>query len=389
MITTNITKPKIFAKGKIPTSSKDIVQKVRYNREQLLSNTTAYELNTYLNFGLFPTYAETNVPYYDKNGKEIDPPKSDNIKAGIGTPGARSIFNRAGAVILGSENGSYNVDLTDGSQVNSWRIANNIPLIDSPKARQRIRRSAGCSVKELVEASQNGEMGQATYAYSDFMYCKHLGKMPNNYMITLRRFPLPVSDYIGGRGEYPEERIKSGAKNASCIGCMVTWMGVSGNDLQNILKYSYNMPFKSQDAEWQQAEGGADEQATVLNGIFSTFDSQYRKEYMAGYSGEAANEAFKHFGIDLGNPPYKRHAGFKDSNKAYGPVDAVKSTYIRDEKGLTFEQKMTLVFEYELRAYNGINAKHAAVRRLVSARSIPRILAHGSRSTSVCRLPAK
>jgi hypothetical protein len=355
---------KIFSKGLIQDSDKNVIQKVRYNREQLLSKETAKELNTYLNFGIFPTYAETFISYYDKDTGELieaPPEKGSTNKSGIGTPGVRSLFNRAGAVMLGSYNGSYDVDITNGDDNNThyWRITNNIPLMDSPKARQRIRKSSGCSIKELVNDSAAGLMGQETYAYSDFMYCKHLGKVSNNYLVTLRRFPLPVDDYIGAKGETASKREATSAKQASCIGCMVTWMGVSGNDLANMLKYSYKMPFREQDAEWQDGNQSADTNLTVLNGIFSAFDSNYQKQYLAGYSGIAANTAFEAFGIKLGNPPYANNLGFRDKNKVYGPIDAIKSTYIRDGKGITFDQKISVVFEYELRSYNGINPKQA------------------------------
>lgn len=352
---------KIFSKGSIGNADKNVVQKVRYNREQLLSKNTAKELNTYLNFGVFPTYADTYIPYYE-NGKLTEAP---NTKVGVGTPGVRSLFNRAGAVIVGSSNGSYDVDVSKGDSfnTNSWRIANNVPLMDSPEARQRIRKSSGCSIKELVEASSAGLMGQETYAYSDFMYCKHLGKISNNHMITLRRFPLPVDDYIGAQGEEDTMRINRAAMNTSCIGCMVTWMGVSGNDLSNILKYSYKMPFKTETADFQDKNADADTNQSLLNGMFSMFDQSYQKSYMAGYSGEAANKVFTDvFGIPekfIGNAPYKQNANFQDRVKVYGPVDSIRSTYIRSDEGLTFDQKLTLTFEYELRSYNGINGRQA------------------------------
>lgn len=338
----------IFSKGKLIQHSGN-VQKVRYNRAHLLDKDTAQRLNTYLNFGIFPTYADTFRP--------------DDAEQKVGTPGVRSIFNKSGAVILGSTDGSYNVDLTNGDIKNthSWRIGNNVPLIDSPEARQRIRRSSGCSIKELVEASSQGLMGQETYDYSDFMYCKHLGKVSNNYMITLRRFPLPVDDFIGASGEDAEERLSRSTKNAANIGCMVTWLGVSGNDMASILKYNFKMPFKEEDAEFQDKQASADENATVLNGMFAAFDDTYRKQYQEGYAGEAANAFFSHLGIQgLGNPPYRGIADFRDTkSKVYGPIDSIRSTYVRDDKGLTYTQNFTLVFEYELRSYNGINGKQA------------------------------
>jgi hypothetical protein len=349
---------KIYSKGIINANDKNIVQKVKYNRTHLLSADVAKEFNTYLNFGIFPTFADTFMPYYDKDGKLIDNP--NNKKSGIGTPGVRSLFNRAGAIVIGSSDGKYDIDIASGSDAHYWRISNNVPLMDSPEARRRIRKSSGCSVKELVKASQSGEMGQETYSYSDFMYCKHLGKVSNNYMVTLRRFPLPVDDYIGSIGEDIDTRLKRTSTNASCIGCMVTWMGVSGNDLSNILKYSYKMPFKETEAELQSnSSTSADNNTTLLNGIFSTFDKNYREQYMEGKAGEAGNAFFDHLGIKMGNPPYKNLTDFQDRNKVYGPIDTIQTTYMRSEGGLTFDQKISLVFEYELRSYNGINPKQA------------------------------
>lgn len=348
----------IFSKGLVDLTNKQVVQKVKYNREHLLSSETAEELNTYLNFGIFPTFADTFEPQYDKNNNY------KLINSDVGTPGVRSLFNRAGAVMLGiNDKVDYKVDISKGDSANTnfWRIANNVPLMDSPKARQRIRQSSGCSIKELVNDSSNGLMGQETYAYSDFMYCKHLGKVPNNYMVTLRRFPLPVDDYIGAFGESVEQRSARVANNAACIGCMVTWMGVSGNELNNILKYNYNMPFKFEEAEWQQKNTDADTNIGMLNSMMSVFDSTYRAQYQNGTASTAGNAFFEHIGIKgLGDAPYKNHAGFRDEKtKVWGPIDSVRSTYVRADKGLNFDQKITLVFEYELKSYNGINGKQA------------------------------
>jgi hypothetical protein len=356
-------KRKIFSKSYIGSDTK-AVQKVKYNREQLLSKTTAEELNTYLNFGVFPTFADTFIPWYE-DGKLSDatPPGTNKNVGKIGTPGVRSLFNRVGAIMLGSSNGAYDVDITKGDVANThyWRISNNVPLMDSVEARRRIRQSSGCSIKELVEASQQGLMGQETYAYSDFMYCKHLGKMSNNHLITLRRFPLPIDDYIGTTGEDDNTRLNRVPNNAACIGCMVTWMGVSGNELSNILKYSYKMSFKEETAEFQDKKASADDNTKLLNSMFSVFDKEYQKQYQAGFAGEAANSAFEHLGIKLGEPPYKSsdYTDFRDRTKVYGPVDSIRSTYIRGDEGLTFDHKITLTFEYELKSYNGINGKQA------------------------------
>jgi hypothetical protein len=366
---------KIFSKG-IITDTKNI-QKVRYNRDYLLSKQVADELNTYRTFGVFPTFSDSYKPEYkntgyavtDDNGEAMTDESGNSVDEwaevdnGTGTPGVRSIFNRTAAVLLGSSNGNYDVDVT--KTAHEWRIVNNTPLMDSPETRRRIRKHSGCSVKELVDASAAGMMGRATYSYSDFMYCKHLGKVPNNYMITLRRFPLPVDDFIGAQGESSStyEQKEHQSQNATQIGCMVTWMGVSGNDLNSLLKYTVKMPFEFKNSEeGQQAKSGGDADGAggKLGGMFNVFDSKYRAQYMAGQAGDSANSAFGFFGIkSLGGPPYKGHIGLRDDTKIYGPVDGIKGTYMRSNKGIEFDQKLTLVFEYELKSYNGINPRQA------------------------------
>jgi hypothetical protein len=83
---------------------------------------------------------------------------------------------------------------------------------------------------------------------------------------------------------------------------------------------------------------------------------------MAGMAGTSANSAFQFFGVKndaLGGPPYQDIRKWRDQTKVYGPVDGIWKTYMRGQNGLTFDQKLTLVFEYELKSYNGINPRQA------------------------------
>lgn len=350
---------KIYSKQKIFKNKN--VSKVRYNRDYLMTTSSSQDMNTYIGFSPFKTF---NDLYEDKykpgtNGEYV---KDIDAMTGSGTPGVRSLFNKSGAVVLGSKNGSLDVDVI--KDPSSWRISNNVPLMDSPETRRKIKVNSGCSVKELVAASRAGILGKSTYDYSDFMYCKHLGKISNNYLITLRRFPLPVDDFISAVGE--EERKEEWAKsqNAQSIGCMVTWLGTPGNEMSNILKYQVSMPFKEQQAQWEEGGADADAGGGILNGIAAAFDSTYRKQYMSGMAGSAFNNVANQYlpkMFQLGGNPYNAREieGWQDKNKVYGPVDAVKSVYIRSDEGIKFDQSFSLVFDYELRSYNGINGRQA------------------------------
>lgn len=338
----------IFIGSKIQKNSQ--VSRVRKNREYLISQTVAEDLNTYNNFGIFKSFNDL-YEIDEKTGKPL------NEKNGPGTPAVRSIFNRAGGVVIGTDKTKAD-NLTDKdirTNASSWRISNNVPLMDSPENRRRIRKHSGCSVKELVQQSQQGLLGRAVYSYADFMYCKYLGKISNNYLITLRRFPIPPGDFISTAGTGSIQIIDGKNLGGQQIGCLVNWMGTPGNDMANILKYSYKMPYQDKKSEWNQTTS-ADSGTGVLNSIAAAFDPAYRQQYVSGHGGSAYNAYIgKMFGATTG--PYQ--AGFIDQNKIYGPIDKVKSTMMRSDEGLEFEQNITLTFDYELRAYNGINTRQA------------------------------
>ena len=66
----------------------------------------------------------------------------------------------------------------------------NVPLLNNNKNDKRFDVS-DCSIKKLVALSNKGLLGSETFRLVDFMYCKDLGKVSNNHLITLRKFPLP------------------------------------------------------------------------------------------------------------------------------------------------------------------------------------------------------
>lgn len=328
---------------------------IRYNREYLISQTTAKELNTYISFDPFVVFNDLYKREYDTEGNEI-------TKEGPNAPGVRSLFNKFGAVMIsGNVDKKYYKDDVIIDKAGDWRIANNVPLIDNVETRKAIRKHSGCSVKELVQASQEGRLGRETYDYSDFMYCKYLGKISNNYLITLRRFPIPVDDFISSYDlDGNDEHLTS--KNSQSLGCMVTWMGVSGNEMSNLLSYSYSMPFKTAQSGFQEDRTNPDSQASILQSMASMMDKEYRKQYQLGNAGAAVEGFMGLFpGLSGAKNPYDMATvnAHYDSNKVYGPVDVIKETYMRSEEGLKYAQSFTITFDYELRAYNGINARQA------------------------------
>ena len=254
---------------------------------------------------------------------------------------------------------------------NTWyQLYNNSPLLDTPETRKLIRSRSDCSVKTLVKESAEGHMGRAIYRYSDFMFCKHLGRISNNYLITLRRFPFPAGDHINF--DLPEEEKVN--EHLNDIGRMVTWMGTPGNDMSGILKYSVGLPYKEMKAE-VQTDNRSDNSGSFLGGMLNLASGSNQNAALKGYGGSDAINFTKgmmtRFGgpaaskaaNNLAAPPANDWAYFHDRQKPWGPVDTVAKTYIRESPdesgGVKFEHSIKLVFEYEMRSFDGINAKAA------------------------------
>jgi len=284
-----------------------------------------------------------------KDGSSKDSNGNPEMVA-VSAKGVKSLFNNFNAVFVD----------------NAFRTDANMPLLDSPETRKEQRKNTCCTIKALVEDSAKGLMGRQMYNYSDFAFCKHLGKVSNNYLITLRRFGAPCGDKIDKRTysriAKQEDKLQGHLPD---IGRMITWLGTSGNELSNILKYSYNVAWEDLEAKLEDVEQGGDNGTTgPLGGLFNMANSNYRTQVQRGMAGN--NFAGK-AGIDsmLGGPqtpPYNKADWDKqyDANKVYGPLDVIMKTKKR-KAGINFEQKFSITFDYELRSYYGVNGKAAMV----------------------------
>lgn len=266
----------------------------------------------------------------------------------VSVKGTKSLFNNYNAVFTNED----------------FRLDANMPLLDSPENRKKQRKNNACTIKDLVDASAEGLMGRQVYNYSDFAYCKHLGKFPNNYLITLRRFGAPCGDRIDLRTyssiKKEDEKVQHHMPD---IGRLITWMGTPGNEIGNILKYTYGMQWDEQTAEIDDTQDGHGDDGGPLASIFNMANSNYRQQVMKGMAGaNFSGKTYMEKMVGEGNMkgPYDKATWDKmyDKTKVYGPVDVIDKSKKR-KRGLMFEQKFTLTFDYELRSYYGVNGKAA------------------------------
>lgn len=209
------------------------------------------------------------------------------------------------------------------------------------------------SVTKIIEVTKAkaGATGYGyMYNYADFALARYNGKIPNNYLLTLRRFPYPVQDDIISPMDMDKDG-KAREVDQPDIARAVTWMSeATGNTLGDIMGWSHGYNWKDETASMET------KQSTNKNrrGAFG----QFLDSSVIGTA--AANAAS---GVD-GYTAQKRANGGSGydyyattyPNHVFGPVNVIKNVSFR-EQGLTFTQDFKLKFEYELRSFGGANPK--------------------------------
>lgn len=257
--------------------------------------------------------------------------------------------------------------------LNTKGISSNVPLVDGLSIEENdIENVQDCSIARLVELSGDDDLikreklGLARYKYADFMYCKHLGKISNNHLITLRKFSIPVGDNIFGAAANRSVGYKeTNMAYPSDIGRMVTWFGTDDNKLEDIMSYEYDATFVQKEGKIQQLNSEEDDESRGIAGkIINTLSSGYNERVDKGTaSGGILLSLLNKFGMGVSNSaPYASNdvalGRNYDNNKVYEPIDTVRDTYLYEGK-LEFRHEFTLNFSYKLRAYDNINPKAA------------------------------
>ena len=234
-----------------------------------------------------------------------------------------------------------------------------------------------CSIDTLVKLSEQratslvggaciSELGVAKYRYIDFMFCRDLGKIPNNHLLTLRKFTRPVGDNINTR--LPKSDTPYNFNQSMDVGRLVTWFGNGDNKLEDIIKYNYVATFKQFDSKVDVVDSHEDEESTgIIGKIVNTINPRYNQAMSQGRTGAhnfISQLGGRYLSTSYANfargGQYDRHDifGMYDHHKVYEPKNTIQSTHVYEGK-LTFSQEFTIKFSYKLRAYDNINPRAA------------------------------
>jgi len=214
----------------------------------------------------------------------------------------------------------------------------------------------------------------APYYWRDFLYCKYYGAIPNNYMITLRRFPAPMRDNLSIPTQLLQSNLyrKKGAGRP--VAQAVTWWGPNtGNSLNDVVSFTTGLNWDSKtQAEIANVEGF--DQGffkTVLGRAFGAAAGAVGGAGVLAAMGDAASVVIA--STDSGRSEItmpKINQALRDkfstnngplSDFIFNPVDTVDSTYFR-ARGLNFQAgPIDLKFHYELTSVGEVNTKAAMV----------------------------
>ena len=232
-----------------------------------------------------------------------------------------------------------------------------------------LRNTTDCSIRTLCGLSKhtNSALGNARYKFSDFMFCKDLGKVSNNHLITLRRFAHPVGDNIGRLSTVKHGNTgETSFRNAGDVGRLVAWFDTDDNKLESILSFSYKSTWRELKSEIQEQQSREDDVSEgnrgVLGKIINTFNPGYQGGIGSGLWGGGGTLWPNLLGSWAGAQPDQESARVRqsnyDKNKIYEPKDTIQSTHKYEGK-IEFTHEFQLVFSYHLRAYDNINPRSA------------------------------
>jgi hypothetical protein len=199
------------------------------------------------------------------------------------------------------------------------------------------------------DGSSSWSDSKTPYRYTDFLYCKYYGKIPNNHLITLRRYPAPTFDNLAIPLTIEERNNPSGKEQNGFkpIAQAVTWLGEeTENKMSEILGFEVLMNWKLYESQVETVPGNeqdAEDGPDIFNGA---------AKFLSILTGNVGNP------FDQKNSQYDPYSNGPYSHRVYGPVNVIAKTYKRD-RGLDFKQSFSLNFHYSLKSIGNINPKAA------------------------------
>lgn len=223
----------------------------------------------------------------------------------------------------------------------------------------------------IIDLMNRDSWGRTPYAFQDFVFCRWWNIIPNNRMITLRRYMRPCLDNLNFKGMY-DGNDNMTSKGFSPMSTVVTYFGdETNNKVSDLLKFTTGYNWKDLNSDiWTVSMSGASGGLFdgVGNGLAGAIGNIFgdNSSNMAINKGTVINEILNiiNGNSDKANPAAINTVQYPDlyesgpyANKIQGPVNSINSIKMR-EKGLNFSHDgLKITCEYVSRPIGNINTK--------------------------------
>lgn len=210
----------------------------------------------------------------------------------------------------------------------------------------------------IIDWGNSDSRGRTPYQFQDFVFSKWWNKIPNNRLITLRRYSMPIYDNFetvyDPEGE--DENLFPPVATA------VTYFGEdTGNSLKDILKFTTGLNWGDVSANVWTVDGGP---AVSINEAMSGAGNALGLEKLFSVAGNALtglsilnNDISPNGLIEKNGLPPDPYQNGPYENRILGPVNRIDAVKKR-EAGLKFEMSgLKIKFDYVARPIGGINSK--------------------------------
>jgi hypothetical protein len=321
----------------------------------------AYELNNAKATGLMPystDFAEISTtgylmdyatlkdkPDFDKKGEMLEKLKSERAAMSKddfykGVPSLQNYYalvrlygSEGGKLLINQKNQRkwYELDTTSDNQLN---------ITSTP------------TTSALISWGQGDPYGRTPYQFTDFVFSKYWNKIPNNRLITLRRYAAPILDNLKFPGMNATSENNSPATAFPPMATAITYFGGdSGNNLNNIIKFTTGVQWEEiQGDVWSVTADTVDSRSgpgAIWGGLASF------AEILGVASGQVSIDNI----LNQGQLPPDPYDNGPYENRVMGPINRIDKVMKR-KAGMAFEwDGLNLVFEYVARPVGGINPK--------------------------------
>jgi hypothetical protein len=336
----------------VPADESSLEEDAKKRKEKFQSQMSTFNgpWDARLNYAYNETFQVGNdMPDDTDNTKDLGDNTPKHTKAWKGSP---SIANPYALIRFHEALDNGNV-IIDPSTMDASTHHYGLFDVPDPKA-NKMEDYRNPKATNLIRWSQGKGVNCYPYYHADFLYCKYYGLIPNNYLLTLRRYPAPVMDngQVGGsRGTKERKNVVLPVAQA------ITWLGEeTGNKLAEILGFTTVINWKILEGEVNRVEGNEVGADAAGSGFLSKAG-----QFLGVLTGSANFNTIS--GAGQQQAKYDPYDGGPYANRVYGGVNVISKTYARD-RGLDFKNSITLNFHYSLESLGGINAKKAMLDHL-------------------------